>query len=294
MKKEFEAIAATLFRSGKEEGFSLFDPNEQFYIDAENDSDIAMSLNAAFLILLTGDNHPQLKQAKQFIRKMESLPRWANICNYYNDGLVRIQSELKKVSSTDSEFLNRIKELSEWISKKGITHEKEAIREKMWSVFFPEANGINYQKKKAIKALREKRTVTITNLNKDPISNPVKEVLFTSNVLLTTPDKNAPNNSLPLSGELKKYVKQISKEPQHYWYDHPIQVGVESEKNEALYGLAGLQEMIRFEQKRGNMTLNENITCLLSVSVTHDGLHEIAKQYIEEELAYSKKIKNRS
>ena len=44
------------------------------------------------------------------------------------------------------------------------------------------------------------------------------------------------------------------KEDQIYWYDHPIQVGVEQDKNEFLYGLRGLEEAFCLK-KRGEISL---------------------------------------
>ncbi|MCK5505213.1 MAG: hypothetical protein KAJ10_08625, partial [Thermodesulfovibrionia bacterium] len=45
------------------------------------------------------------------------------------------------------------------------------------------------------------------------------------------------------------------------------------------------------ERKRGNLG-NEKVKCLLSVSVTHKGLHKVAKHYISQELQQHCKLKN--
>ena len=54
----------------------------------------------------------------------------------------------------------------------------------------------------------------------------------------------------------------------------------ETEKNEILYGLKGLEQAIEFERELGNLQEDVRITCLLSVSVTHCNLHGIAKDYL--------------
>jgi len=79
---------------------------------------------------------------------------------------------------------------------------------------------------------------------------------------------------------------------QCYWYDHPIQIGVQPEPTALLYGLRGLDAAFEFERKRGNIPQNDSLTCLLSVSVTHQGLHDIARTYIEEELSRTESIRN--
>ena len=80
-------------------------------------------------------------------------------------------------------------------------------------------------------------------------------------------------------------------EKQIFWYDHPIQIGVKPEQNEVIYGLRGLSQAIEFEKARGNPK-GDRITCVLSVSVTHQGLQKLAKQYLEEELSRFQHLDN--
>jgi hypothetical protein len=79
-------------------------------------------------------------------------------------------------------------------------------------------------------------------------------------------------------------------EPQIYWFDHPIQIGVGPEQNEVLYGLRGLEETLAFEKNRGSAPQDAEITCLLSVSVTHRSLQKNAKAYLVEELSKTKPL----
>jgi hypothetical protein len=111
------------------------------------------------------------------------------------------------------------------------------------------------------------------------VTDPASEVLFTSNVLLTVPDASTDVDALPYPDDLRDAIRAASEEPQRYWFDHPIQIGVEPAANELLYGLRGLDTAIAEEPEPGR------VTCLLSVSVTHDGLAPIARRYVEAELA---------
>jgi hypothetical protein len=160
------------------------------------------------------------------------------------------------------------------------THE---VTEHLWSVFFPEANSLRTHWSERSEELRKKRTVAITKLNETPISDPAREILYTSNVLLTLPPASQSLETLPVSEDLKKTLRLAKSEPQLYWYDHPIQIGVAPEKNEVLYGLRGLDDTLEFEGTRGNASSNAKLICLLSVSVTHPSLQTIARRYIEEE-----------
>jgi len=128
-------------------------------------------------------------------------------------------------------------------------------------------------------------------LNPKPINDPVQEMVFTSNILLSIP-LNSNFQNLKLPDNLKQHLKNIMDEKQRYWYDHPIPLGIEPEKNEVLYGLAGLSEMLEYEKSRGNAKSNDKLDCLLSVSVTHEGLQDIAKEYLRHEIDKSDKIKD--
>ncbi|MFC1864012.1 hypothetical protein ACFL1Z_08700, partial [Thermodesulfobacteriota bacterium] len=196
------------------------------------------------------------------------------------------------VSRHDSNFSNRMKDLSACLSQTKGTDSSESILENVWSVFFPEANGVNSDRQASIDSLRLKRSVSINELNRTPITDPAQEILFTSNILLTIPSKSNENRQLFLGDNIKEKLIPVLDEKQLYWYDHPIQMGVEPDKNEVLYGLRGLDEAVSFEKERGNMPVDGRVLCALSVSVTHHGLHRIAKDYLEGQLRESGGLKN--
>ncbi len=143
---------------------------------------------------------------------------------------------------------------------------------------FPEGLGINQNRQGALEALRAKRAIRITKPNPDPISDPAREILFTSNVLLTLPASIRSLQASHLSSELKARIAAIMDEEQLYWYDHPIQIGVKPEGNEILYGLKKLDEAIADEHP------SQKVICVLSVSVTHAGLQQVAGEYIRQEI----------
>lgn len=293
MIKQFESIISALMQPEEEMNtFSIFDPACQFDEYRTDDVGIARALNAAFLIALAGDMHPAFEQAKRFLDNMINSPEWADTARFYTNGINLIHREIDSVCRHDPDFANRLKTLADWISDKETLNNAEEMEEKTWSVFFPEARGIRENKQEHLKTLREKRTVTIDELNNTPITDPAGQILFTSNVLLTTPPTSKSPDELPFSNHLKERLIETAREPQLYWYDHPVQIGVEPEKNEILYGLRGLEAAIEFERDRGNMSRNARITCVLSASVTHHGLHDIAKSCIEEEFARSGSLKN--
>jgi hypothetical protein len=293
MIEHFESIIFKLIQPKEEKDtFSILDPAEQLDEERTDNAGIAQALNAAFLITLAGSMHPASGRAKRLLARMADSSEWADLAKFYMNGIKLVHQEIKDICKQDPSFADLLKTLSEWLSdKENMNHTEEKI-EKIWSVFFPEANGIRANKQERIEALREKRSVTITELNTTPITDPVRQILFTSNVLLTIPPSSKPPDELPFSDHLKKRLLEITSEPQLYWYDHPIHVGVEPEKNEVLYGLRGLEAALEFERNRGNMSRDAKAIFVLSLSTTHRGLHDIAKRYLEEELLGSGRLKD--
>ncbi len=111
-----------------------------------------------------------------------------------------------------------------------------------------------------------------------------EEVLFTANALITLPPVRKRFEDLDISPSLYDALEEVLGEDQIFWYDHPIQIGVEPDKNEILYGLRHLSEALHYEKELKNVANDAEITCVLSASVTHEGLQEIVKEYIEYEL----------
>jgi hypothetical protein len=244
----------------------FMDPDIFFDIQALFDPDRpdARSSTAAFLLAMGGD-----QTALAFLHKnAETDPT----TTFFLNSLGLIEKEIDRAVK-DMSFVNKLKALGENPS------DDTCLR----NVLFPEGAGLPETLDERVQALREKRTIKITALNPKPLSNPGHEILFTSNVMLTVPAANTSLDELEYPEEMKAHIRQAMEEKQLYWFDHPIQIGVKPEANEILYGLRGLDEAVAFERNRGTMG-DGKIACVLSASVTHNGLHALAKEYIELEI----------
>jgi hypothetical protein len=293
MLEEFQSIVYALIRPKQGAGLPIaLDLTQQFDEERTDKAGIAQTLNAAFLIVVAGQNHSAAPSAKKFLTHMLESPAWRDVAEFYLSGIERTRHEIKAICSRDPEFANRLRTVSTLLSNEENLEKRQEVAEHFWSVFFPEANSIQTNWKEHSEVLRKKRTVTITRLNDAPIIDPARQILFTSNVLLTLPPASKSADELRLSEDLKITLSLAKREPQLYWYDHPIQIGVAPEKNEVLYGLRGLEDALEFERTRGNATSDAKLTCLLSVSVTHPSLQTIARRYIEEEFTKVGGLKN--
>ena len=214
---------------------------------------------------------------------MERQPAWRPAAEFYSRALSLINSEISEKYSQDEGFRKNFDELYNWsINPRAHLSHKDA-RNAFWSVFFPEGVSLFEKREHETALLREKRRIRTTRLNAAPILDPASEILFTSNILLTLPlsARFKGRKGLSLPRNLKERLDEVREEPQLYWYDHPIQIGTERENNEALYGLKALNEAVAFEKRRGVISHDSKIHCVLSVSVTHAGLQDIAKTCLE-------------
>ncbi len=293
MKQKFETIIKHLIGADESgESLAKIQIPGQFLPDEEENTAISRNLNAAFLIALSGETHPKYSRADNYLRNFEAHPSWEIIVRFYKEGLELIHSEISSRCYDDERFGKDSIGLYSWLINPENLKKKQETIEKISQLFFPEGVSLSENREKNINALREKRKVKISRLNPDPITDPAKEILFTSNILITIPTASKGINDLPLSSSLKRMLDQIVSEEQMYWYDHPIPVGVSPEHNEVLYGLEELDKAVEFEKQLGTMDTNAVVTCLLSVSVTHEGLQGIVKEYLEHELKKEKKIRH--
>lgn len=219
-----------------------------------------------FAQLLLGEKH-DAKDAGEFLSR----------------GAALLREELKELLKEFPELAGELRGLVARIQSEGSRWDED-IRRSLWRLFFPEGASLEEDREAAIAALRNRRSVSLTRNNPNPITRPLDELLFTSNVLLTLPESAEKLSSLGLPAELEARIAEVMDEPQIYFYDHPIHIGVELEANEAFYGLRGLEEAIAFEKERGRVARGSRGTVILSLSVTHEGLHSVARDYLAAEL----------
>ncbi len=276
-----EKIISTVFN--KDSGIPGSQITDRFNTSAENRNDICKSLNSAFIISLSGKGHSEYNNADKYLKRMCKDNTYAPLAKFFTEGLQLISNEIVNRIQTDTDFASRLSDLNRYSESNTDFSSIEAI-DAMWSVFFPEAENVFSNKNQRSEELRKRRTVNIKNLNPKPITDPGKQMIFTSNILLTIPDKKTNLSSLGYSKDLLKGITLASSEKQTFYYDHPIQIGTKPEANEIIYGLNGLNTTVEYEKKNGNMDSTQKMTCILSASVTHKGLQKIAKKYIKEEL----------
>jgi len=123
-----------------------------------------------------------------------------------------------------------------------------------WEVFAPGSAGLVGSWGEQVARVRDQRLVTVDPLERVPLDG---NILFTSNVLLTSPDAS---------------------DEQRWYFDHPMVFDADVTENEVVHGLRGLDSAIRFEKDRGTLDTGAVVDCVLSVSVTHESLNPLARE----------------
>jgi hypothetical protein len=284
-KKVYHDIIRCLIGDGSKDGVCGINIVEQFQPEDNRRVAIPRNINAAFLISLSGEDHSRFTKAMEYLEEMENDPLWTNLVSFYREGLGLLLNEFRGFCSNGNNGAKRVEELrAKLAQQKEPLSSSPTIQEDIWNIFHPEATGILSNKESQTKKLRSKRKVEITNLNSKPIENVPREVVFTANALLTIPPAGKKFKELDIKPDLWNALEEVVQEDQAFWYDHPVQIGVEPDRNEILYGLHHLSEALLYEKKLNNVAENEELTCVLSASVTHEGLQGIVKEYIEYEL----------
>jgi hypothetical protein len=285
VKRAYHDILSCLIGDGPENGACGIDIVGQFQPEDNSRVAVPRNINAAFLISLSGDGHSRYTAAVAYLEEMENDPLWTNLVTFCKEVLSLLLKEFRDFCSNSSNGVERVERLrKKLIQQKNSISFSQTIQEDIWNIFHPEATDILSNKESQTKSLRSKRKVEITNLNSRPIKNVSQEVVFTANVLLTIPPAGRKFNDLDIKPSLWNALEEVVQEDQVFWYDHPVQIGVEPDRNEILYGLHHLSESLLYEKKLKNAAEKDELTVILSASVTHEGLQGIVKEYIEYEL----------
>ena len=288
IEKSYHDIISCLVGDGPENGACGIDIVGQFQPEDSSRVAVPRNVNAAFLISLSGDGHSRYTAAVEYLEEMENDPLWTNLVTFYREGIHLLLNEFWDFCSSGNNGVERVEALITKLSQqKESLSSSQTIQDDIWKLFHPEASDILNNKEHQEDILRGNRKIEITNLNHKPVKNVPREVVFTSNALITIPPAGKKYKDLGIKPDLWNALEEVVQEDQAFWYDHPVQMGVEPDRNEILYGLHHLSESLLYEKKLKNAGEKDELTVILSASVTHEGLQGIVKEYIESELERS-------
>ncbi len=159
----------------------------------------------------------------------------------------------------------------------------------LWENFCPAAKIAQENPEFLAKLLSDKRQLKNLKKAKLQLTQPESELLLSSNILISPPIDAKSKNIPP---QYLREALNFARKEQNYWYDHPISIDASIEENEILYGLQKLDEAIDFEKNRGIIKPHAKISMILSISVTHIGMEELAERYVADLINENLRIKN--
>ncbi len=159
----------------------------------------------------------------------------------------------------------------------------------LWSIFCPTAEAADKDPKAMADTLKERRRLFAISPSVCGLTDPANELLLTTNALVSPPLD--PQSSF-IPDDLRHEVWRISDMPQSFWYDHPVPLDASPEENEILYGIKQLDEALKLECDMGHLHSGAKIDLAISVSVTHEGMEQIAINYVRNLICTHLKLKH--
>ncbi|HEX6208989.1 MAG TPA: hypothetical protein VF058_11620 [Actinomycetota bacterium] len=231
----------------------------------------AVSSSSAFLLALAGSDDAA-------VHLSAAAEGGDAVAAFLADGLRRIDEELDGLGDRDAALAERMGALAAFLEREDAGSSVDELAERIWAVFFPEGVGIRGHEEARAAELRARRAIDITERG-PAVTDAARQVLFTVNLLLTGPPAGVEVDDLDLPSEITGALRDPG--PQAFWYDHPVQIGIDAPSSELRYGLAAMDRGMAFERERG---ADRPLRVVVSLSTTHERLQEIARPYLEHEV----------
>ncbi len=151
-----------------------------------------------------------------------------------------------------------------------------------WHIFCPSAAAASSNPTNMSAEIETRRRLSHITPPSMPMTDPTRELLFTTNALLSPP---LDPSSVNVPSSLRRQAQQFASRPQSFWYDHPVPLDASPAENEILYGLSKLDEALAQEVAMGSLAPGARIDLAMSISVTHEGMEDLASRYVSDLIA---------
>jgi hypothetical protein len=151
-----------------------------------------------------------------------------------------------------------------------------------WHIFCPSAATASSDPTTMSAEIETRRRLSLITPPSMPMTDPERELLFTTNALLSPP---LDPSSVHVPPSLRRQAQQFASRPQSFWYDHPVPLDASPAENEILYGLSKLDKALAQEVAMGSLAPGARIDLAMSISVTHEGMEDLASRYVSDLIA---------
>ena len=125
-----------------------------------------------------------------------------------------VLAEQQQLADQNTSAARKRQEAGKWAEQSNASPWDSTAQKAVWGFLFPEGASCLDDPDQTVSDLRENRSVRVDQLNPQPITDPITELLFTSNILLTLPTELTKIDDLPFSPALCDQIKDIAGEEQ--------------------------------------------------------------------------------
>ncbi|MCK4389945.1 MAG: hypothetical protein KAV83_06890 [Desulfobacterales bacterium] len=268
---DFKELIARFWSAflGHKEAIDKIDLAQQF----EAPPSELVKMNAAMLISLCGKEHPLFERAWDYLGVPDAV--YGDQKETYLKFYEIIQEEIIKRLESDDALVKLLQD----VIRAGDPAQLKAARLEMFNPLAAEAL-FEFDAEHIVKDIQRRNRLRLMANNEDFIADPIKEVIFTTNLLVTPPGSES---LIPegLPGWAEKNLESAIQLPVDWYFDHPMELA-NTEKalhaSEFIFCLRRLEETFRAEIEiekaawKDHIKEGDKVPFYISISPTHGGI----------------------
>ncbi|NVM23301.1 MAG: hypothetical protein HWN68_16145, partial [Desulfobacterales bacterium] len=232
-----------------------------------------VKINAAVLICLCGKEHPLFQKALGYLGAPDAV--FGEQKETYLKFYEIIQEEIIKRLESDDALVKVLQD----VIQAGDTDQLKAVRLEIFNPLAAETL-FEFDAEHVVKDIQRRNRLRLIANNENFIVDPINEVVFTTNVLVTPPrSESLIPEGLPEWAE--KSLKSVMESPVDWYFDHPMEMATTRDAlhaSEFILCLRRLEETFRAEiqieraVRKDHIREGDKVPLYISISPTHEGM----------------------
>ncbi len=244
----------------------------------------SVKINAAMLICLCGKGHPFFQRARDYLEAPDAMSSEEK--KTYLKFYEIIQEETIRRLKSDGAVVKQL----QYVIQAGDPDRLKAARLEIFNPLAAKAL-FQFDAQDIVKDIQGQNRLRLIASNENFIANPIEEVIFTTNVLVTPPRSES---LIPegLPGWAEKSLKSAMGLPVDWYFDHPMEMATTEDAvhaSEFIHCLRRLEESFRAEIEieksalKHHIRQGDKVPLYISISPTHGGknLGRVAREVLK-------------
>ena len=233
----------------------------------------SVKINAAMLICLCGKGHPLFQRARDYLEAPDAMSSEEK--ETYLKFYEIIQEETIRRLESDGAVVKLLQN----VIQAGDPDRLKATRLEIFNSLAAKAL-FQFDAEDIVKDIQRQNRLRLIANNENFIADPIKEVVFTANVLVTPPrSESLIPEGLPAWAE--KSLKSVIGLPVDWYFDHPMEMATTRDAlhaSEFILCLTRLEESFRTEieiektARKDHIREGDKVPLYISISPTHGGM----------------------